>query len=109
VQWKFNNEVLEDKELYHFEKFEDTHCLEVKDVEKQDAGPYTCVATNSEGQATAEIPLVIQGKRSSTGFSDLCAFLCVRYVKECTSKKDAVAQVFSEELLPFLKSTSSSL
>lgn len=61
MTWKFNDEVLEDRELYHFEKYEDTHCLEVKDVEKEDAGPYTCVAVNSEGEATCQIPLVVQG------------------------------------------------
>ena len=62
VTWKFNDQVLEDTELYHFEKYEDTHCLEVKDVEKQDAGPYTCIAVNTEGDATCQIPLVVNGK-----------------------------------------------
>ena len=71
VTWKFNDQVLEDTELYHFEKYEDTHCLEVKDVEKQDAGPYTCIAVNTEGDATCQIPLVVNGKISCTD-----QFLC---------------------------------
>ena len=60
--WKFNDTVLEDRELYHFEKYEDTHCLEVKETEKHDAGTYTCVATNSEGEAVCHIPLIVNGE-----------------------------------------------
>lgn len=64
VAWKFADEVLEDKELYHFEKFEDTWCFEIKDVEKQDAGTYKCIATNSVGQAICEVPLIVNGMLS---------------------------------------------
>jgi hypothetical protein len=62
VQWKKDNKVLDDVELYHFEKYEDTYCFEIKTVEMDDAGVYTCVAKNSEGEATCDIPLTVNGQ-----------------------------------------------
>ena len=62
VEWKKGTEVLDDLELYHFEKYEDTYCFEIKTVETEDAGVYTCVARNSEGEATCDIPLIVNGE-----------------------------------------------
>ena len=53
--------VLEDKELYHFDKYEDTYCF-VKDSDVVDAGVYTCVASNEVGEVTVDIPLIVNGK-----------------------------------------------
>ena len=74
VTWKRNNAVLDDKELYQFESYEDTHCFEIKVAEVTDTGDFTCVATNTEGQATCDIPLVVNGK-SYLSFSDLSIVL----------------------------------
>lgn len=62
MEWKKDNVVLDDLELYHFEKYEDTYCFEIKTVETEDAGVYTCVARNSEGEATCDIPLIVNGE-----------------------------------------------
>ena len=62
VVWKKDNMVLEDTELYHFDKYEDTYCFEVKDSDVVDAGVYTCVATNEVGEVTVDIPLTVNGK-----------------------------------------------
>lgn len=51
--------ILEDKELYQFEKYEDQYCFEVKDSDVVDAGVYTCVATNEVGEVTVDIPLIV--------------------------------------------------
>ncbi|CAC5377034.1 TTN [Mytilus coruscus] len=59
VVWKKDNMILEDKELYQFDKYEDQYCFEVKDSDVVDAGVYTCVATNEEGEVTVDIPLIV--------------------------------------------------
>ncbi|XP_012945307.1 myopalladin, partial [Aplysia californica] len=59
VTWYKDEEPLEDAELYHTESYEDTHCFEIKDTEKTDEGPYTCMAENSEGKVTCQIPLFV--------------------------------------------------
>lgn len=60
--WKRDNKVIDDKDFYDIEKFEDTYCFEIKDTELIDTGVYTCVATNEVGEATCTIPLVVNGK-----------------------------------------------
>ena len=62
VTWMKNKKTLKDTDLYHFENFEDTYCFEVKDTEKTDAGPYTCVAENTEGKVTCTVPLTVNGE-----------------------------------------------
>ncbi|KAJ8319891.1 hypothetical protein KUTeg_001478 [Tegillarca granosa] len=59
VQWKKDDEILDDTELYHYEKYEDTYCFEIKDTEIEDGGVYTCVATNEVGETTCDIPLQV--------------------------------------------------
>lgn len=47
-------------------------------METEDAGVYTCVARNSEGEATCDIPLVVNGKfdlwSSSLWYKDVWSF-----------------------------------
>ena len=61
VTWLRKKEVLEDEQVYHFDKFEDTYCLEIIDTELDDADTYTCLAQNTQGQASVEIPLIVNG------------------------------------------------
>ena len=61
--WKKDNKPLEDTELYHLESYEDTYCFEIKETTQEDAGVYTCVATNDVGEAVCEIPLEVKGKQ----------------------------------------------
>ncbi|GFS00818.1 titin [Elysia marginata] len=59
VTWLRDNQPLQDTDLYHLETFEDNYCFEIKDTEMEDAGPYTCVAENTEGKVSVNIPLVV--------------------------------------------------
>lgn len=36
--------------------------MEIKDTMVEDAGPYTCIAKNTAGEATAQIPLKVNGE-----------------------------------------------
>ena len=62
VTWKKDDKPLDDTELYHIESYEDTYCFEIKETGSEDAGVYTCVATNEVGEAVCEIPLEVKGK-----------------------------------------------
>ncbi|RUS90390.1 hypothetical protein EGW08_001885 [Elysia chlorotica] len=59
VSWLKATEPLLDADLYRVETYEDTHCFEINDTELQDAGSYTCVAENTEGRISVEIPLIV--------------------------------------------------
>jgi hypothetical protein len=61
VTWKKDDKPLDDTDLYHIESYEDTYCFEIKDTSPEDAGTYTCVATNEVGEAICEIPLEVKG------------------------------------------------
>lgn len=65
MSWVKEDQVLNNTVLYHLESFEDTHCFEIKDTEPEDSGVYTCIAENTEGKATCNIPLIINGKRNT--------------------------------------------
>lgn len=41
------------------------HFLEIKEVQVEDAGSYTCSVTNSAGAATASAELVVQGETTN--------------------------------------------
>ena len=62
VTWKKDGKPLDDTELYHIESYEDTYCFEIKDTGSEDAGVYTCIATNEVGETVCEIPLEVKGK-----------------------------------------------
>ncbi|XP_037094652.1 obscurin-like isoform X2 [Pollicipes pollicipes] len=60
VQWLFNEQLLKSSKKHKIRRDEDACTLTVRDCGEQDAGAYTCCATNVEGtsQAIASLQLV---------------------------------------------------
>lgn len=67
MSWTRDGEVLDDKSIYHTDQFEDTYNFEIKNTEVEDAGIYTCTATNRAGEATSQIPLIVNGEECHHG------------------------------------------
>jgi hypothetical protein len=62
VSWLKNDEPIKEGEKYRFKHDGDMCCLYIRDCKPEDAGLYTCVAKNSEGQNTCHAKLEVVDK-----------------------------------------------
>ena len=62
IQWLFNDKALKSSKKHKIRRDEDTCTLSVRECSEEDAGTYTCRATNSEGTATTSADLRVVDK-----------------------------------------------
>ena len=62
VQWLFNDQPLKSSKKHKIRRDEDACTLSVRECAEEDAGTYSCRATNSEGTVTSSASLRVVDK-----------------------------------------------